>query len=320
MTPSVQPPAPGQRDEQRRVPELRSAGSARGGRVRHEIHALRSGQRRWEATFPGRCVRTFLGLQGVDRAMAIAAQAFTALIPLLILASAWSSVSGGDAVSDAIVRRFHLTGDAAQVVRELFARSGDGATGALSVLVLVFSGVSLTRRIQRMYLQAWRLAPVPGWRGSAGAALGLATLVVEIALMYFLRTLFGHLPLHAVLGWPLTLLASLALWTTIPWLLLDRRIPWRRLAPGGGLAAVCVAVYTVATTVYMPGLMESYSRRYGIFGVTLALVSWLLCISLIVVATTVVAAEFDRADERWARRLRARLQSDRSPSSADRAR
>jgi membrane protein len=53
--------------------------------------------------------------------------------------------------------------------------------------------------------------------------------------------------------------------------------------------------------------MESYSRRYGLFGVTLALVGWLLCVSLIVVVATIVAAEFDRAPEPWARRLRSRL-------------
>ena len=51
-------------------------------------------------------------------------------------------------------------------------------------------------------------------------------------------------------------------------------------------------------------MLESYSERYGLFGVTLALVGWLLAISFIVVAATVVAAELDRAPEPWARRLR----------------
>ena len=47
--------------------------------------------------------------------------------------------------------------------------------------------------------------------------------------------------------------------------------------------------------------MESNSERYGLFGVTLSLVGWLLCIAVIMVAATVVAAEFDRAPEHWAR-------------------
>jgi membrane protein len=259
-------------------------------------------RRQWGRTIPGRCIQGFLELQGIDRAMAIAAQAFTALIPLLIVASAWTSESGGNAVADAMIRRFRLTGESADTVRQLFAGSGPAVTSALGVVVLVFSGVSLTRRLQRMYLQAWRMAPTSGVRAQLSAAFGLGVLVLEISLLYFLRTLFGYLPLGAGLGWPLTVLAGVVLWTTVPWLLLDRRIAWRRLLPAGALAAGFVAIYTVATTIYMPDLLDQYRASYGLFGITLALVGWLLCVSIIVVATTVVAAELDRTQKDRARR------------------
>ena len=49
----------------------------------------------------------------------------------------------------------------------------------------------------------------------------------------------------------------------------------------------------------MPRLLETYSRRYGLFGVTLALVGWLLAIAFTVVAATTVATEFDRAPDPW---------------------
>lgn len=260
----------------------------------------------------GRCLGTFLDLQGIDRAMALAAQAFTALIPLLLLVS--TLAAGSDGVAAGLIRRFHLTGDGAQAVRVLFDGSGIGGTGALSVVLLVFSGVSLTRRLQRMYLQAWRLDPRPGLRGRLNAGLGLAAIVVEFGLLSLVRSLEAQLRGAGGLGWPLTFVAGFVLWTSIPWLLLDRRIPWRRLLPAGALTAVCVSVYGLATTIYMTALIESYSRRYGIFGVTLALVGWLLAMSLIVVATTVIAAEFDRAPEPWAGRLRRRLRLTASPS------
>jgi membrane protein len=77
--------------------------------------------------------------------------------------------------------------------------------------------------------------------------------------------------------------------------------------PTGALTAACAGVYALATTVYMPRLMATYSLRYGLFGVTLALIGWLLCIAFIFVGTTVLAAEFDRAPDRWATRLRDRL-------------
>jgi len=270
----------------------------------HRIGELRA---RVERTFVGRCIGEFVGLGGLDRAMAIAAQAFTALIPLLLLISAIAPTGSRNAVADAIVRRFRLTGEAADEVQVLFAPAEAGAVGVLSLVLLVFSGVSLTRRVQRMYLQAWRLPGRTGLRASLDAMAGLAVLVLEISLLYFARQLLGSAPLPSALGWPVSLLAGLALWTTVPWLLLDRRVPWRRLLPAGGLTAVGAAAYGIATTIYMPRLMESYSRRYGIFGITLALVSWLLCIALVLVAATVIATEFDRAPDAWARRLRVLL-------------
>jgi membrane protein len=132
-------------------------------------------------------------------------------------------------------------------------------------------------------------------------------MLLEVVLLYLVRSFFRGLPFNAALVLPLSALASLVLWTSIPWLLLDRRLQWRRLLPGGVLAGVAVALYGVATGVYMPRLMETYSDRYGLFGVTIALVGWLLCISVIVVSATVTAAELDRAGEGWAVWLRARL-------------
>jgi membrane protein len=189
----------------------------------------------------------------------------------------------------------------------VFANSGSGSVSLLSVLLLLFSGVSLTRRLQRMYQDAWRLAPLPGVRRSLNAASGLAALLVEISLLYLIGTLVRSLPFAWSFGFPLSAVAGLLLWTSVPYLLLDRRVPWRRLLPGGALVGLCSGLYGFATTLYMPRLMQTYNERYGLFGVTIALVSWLLCIALIVVAATVVAAEFDRSPERWAQRLRVRL-------------
>jgi len=242
--------------------------------------------------------------------MAVASQAFTALIPLLLLASALAPSSSRDLVARAIIHKFGLAGSSADAVEQLFASSGQGSVGVLSVVLLVFSGVSLTRRLQRLYLQAWRLEPRTGVRGSLNAALGLSALLVDIALFYVARSLIRALPFDWVLGGPIAVVASLVLWTSVPWLLLDRRLPWRRLLPGGLLAAAGSAVYGIATTIYMPRLITTYSSRYGLFGVTLALVGWLLCISLIVIVATVVAAEFDRAPEPWAQRLRVAVKVD----------
>ena len=259
---------------------------------------------------------SFVELQGIDRAMSIASQAFTAMIPLLILLSAALPTGSGNAVAESIVRRFELTGSAARSVRLVFDQSGSAGLGLGSLLLLIFSAVSLTRRLQRMYLQAYGLETRSGVRTSLNAALGLGALLVEISLLYMLGMLVRTLPFHWVLGGPASVLASIVVWTSVPWLLLDRQIAWRRLLPVGALAGTAAAVYGVATTVYMQRLITSYLQRYGLFGVTVALVGWLLCVAFIVVAATVVAAELDRAPEPWARRLRARLDAGGPTSPA----
>ena len=278
-----------------------------GEQGRRTLARLRALRTRLEGSFLGRCVASFVDLQGIDRAMSIASQAFTALIPLLIVVSAALPTGGGNTVADSIIRRFGLTGSAARSVELVFEQSGSSSLGLGSVLLLAFSGLSLTRRLQRLYLQVFRLPARPGIRGSIDAVLGLGALLVGIALLYHTRSLARALPFHWVLGMPVSVCAGIAIWTSMPWLLLNRRIPWQRLLPVGVLAGTAATLYSVATTVYMQRLMTSYSQRYGLFGVTVALVGWLLCIAFIVVATAVIAAELDRAPDTWARRLRARL-------------
>ena len=89
---------------------------------------------------PAAASGAFIALQGIDRAVVLASQAFTALIPLLLLVSALAPAGDRDVVSDGIIRRFRLTGDAADAVRQLFAHPGGSATGVFSVFLLVFSG------------------------------------------------------------------------------------------------------------------------------------------------------------------------------------
>lgn len=264
-------------------------------------------RQRVERSFPARCLTSFSSLGGLDRAMVIASQAFTTLIPLLIVSSTLLPIDHPEAVSDGVIRRLGLSGTAADVVKEVFGSADPGSVGVLSILLLVYSGVSFTRRMQRMYLHAWQVPTVQGIQGSTHAALGLLAMLLEVVLLSQLRGVVATLPFSWALTVVLSAVASMVLWTSIPWLLLGRRTEWRRLVPGGVLTGTAVTVYGAATTFYMPRLIEVYSDRYGLFGVTIALISWLLCISVIVVAVTAIATQLDRAPQSWAVKLRARL-------------
>ena len=252
-------------------------------------------------SFLGGCVRRFLTMNGIDRSLVLASQAFTALIPLLILVSTLLPAGSTHVVSQMIVRKFGLSGDSATAVRRLF-ETPEVATSSLSVfsaLLLVFSGISYTRRLQATYLAAWD-RPKPGRRGALSAALGLFALLAEVLALYTIQGLFVHLPFAWLLAVPLSAATGLLLWTSIPYLLMDRQVHWRRLLVGAGVTAIATALYGVATTVYMPSLVARYTSEFGLFGITIAIVGWLLAISVVLVASASIGAEFDRSRAHWA--------------------
>ena len=174
------------------------------------------------------------------------------------------------------------------------------------MLLLLFSGVSFTRRLQRMYRAAWDREKA-GVRSSMFAGLGLLVLVAEAAVLYAVRSLVRGLPLDWLLMIPLSAMAGLVLWTSIPWLLMNREVYWRRLIAAGALASTATTIYSVATAVYMPDLVDRYTAEFGLFGITIAIIGWLLVIAMVLVASSSIGAEFDSSPDPWAMSLKTRL-------------
>jgi uncharacterized membrane protein YvlD (DUF360 family) len=272
-------------------------------------------------SFLGRCTRRFILMEGFDRCIVLSSQAFTAMIPLLILVSTLAPADQEDLISDTIIRKFGLSGDSADAVEALF-NAPAAATSSLSVfsvLLLIYSGVSFTRRMGAMYRAAWEQEK-EGVRSGIFATLGLFVLIVEVVLAYAIRNIVSRFPLDWVWAIPITAVTGAVLWTSVPYLLLNRQVHWRRLAVGGAATAVGTALLTVATTIYMPPLVERYTNEFGLFGITMALIGWLLAASYILVLCTVFGAEFDASDGRWIRKLKARfglLDPDLEPVDPD---
>ena len=259
-------------------------------------------------SFPGRCAVRFIEMAGIDRSMVLASQAFTSLIPLLILVATWAPASEGDVVGDTLVSKFGLEGDAASAVQQLFhvPEAASSQVSAFSAFLLVISGTSFTRRFQRMYRAAYGQEKA-GVRSGVYSTLGLFVLLAEVFVLYGARALVQFLPLTWLFTLPITILTGTLLWTSIPYLLLNRQVHWRRLVAGGVLAAVATAAYSLATTIYMPDLIERYTEEFGLFGVTIALIGWLLVVAFILVGTASIASEFDASLSPWAVAMKARF-------------
>jgi len=238
------------------------------------------------------CVVRFLALQGIDRAVALAAQAFTALVPLMIVYSAVVQADGRD-FAGRIVTDFHLHGSAARAVRSAFAPAGEvaGQTSALGGLLLVVSALSFTRALQRLYQLTWDQRPL----GLSAAKWGLAWLVMVVTVVTFRPlVLYG---VHGFWRLVLSLAFAAAVWLITPYVLLGRRVGWRRLMPTALMTAVGITVLSISSALWLPRTIVSSAEQFGVIGVAFALLSWLVAVGVVLVG----AAACGRALEDWRR-------------------
>ena len=107
------------------------------------------------AQFGLACLRRFIAIEGTLQATVLAAQAFTSLIPFMVVASAFAP--GNSDLADAIVERFGLEGNSAKSVHQLFASAGEteSAVTWISIVILLLSALSFTRALQRLFQRAY---------------------------------------------------------------------------------------------------------------------------------------------------------------------
>ena len=234
-----------------------------------------------------RCLRRFLEIEGATQATVLGAQAFTSLIPFLVIASV--AAPGDSDLGDRIVERFDLDGASARSVQSLFADSTEveSAVTGVSVVILILATLSFTRAMQRMFQRAYGVQPAgisDVWRGFAWLAGFAAWIVLSSPLRESLKDTGG-----IVFAVAATSVTGFALWLWTPTVLLHTR-QWRRLVPGALVSGVLGALLGVASGIYVPILMEWSARKYGLIGVAFSLQSWMLVFAFVIVIGAVVGA------------------------------
>lgn len=231
----------------------------------------------------------------IDRSLALGAQAFGAVIPLLIVIE--TAQPGNESLADDLIDRFRLTGAAAETVRTAFTTPNDETTTtALSVLVLVVSALAFTRRLQRLYEESWSLSP-RGLRGTGWGVVWLGFLAVYMSLHPALDGLFDGLASTV-----LSLAGAFVFGMATPYLLLGRRKRWRALIAQAALTAFGLGALGVWTALYMPRAIGSSAASYGAIGVAFALLTWLWGMGIVLVC----AAVFGSPHMRWRELFRPR--------------
>jgi uncharacterized BrkB/YihY/UPF0761 family membrane protein len=243
--------------------------------------------------FALRVVNRFQRIAGFDRAVALAASALTALIPLAVVIGAVLSQIGGQDVSARIIDRYELTGGGADAVRDVFSPAGGTSTsvGVIGALLLLVAVLSFTRAVQRLFEQTWELVPL-SVRNTLNGLWWTIAFVAYVLVSGWIHAAVGRgrLELFAsLLVLPLT--ALFLVWSGS--VLSAKRIGRGDLLPFGVIASLLIAAYSVGATIYVPHLFSSYATRYGAIGAVFAMISTLFCVMLIIVGSAALGREVD---------------------------
>lgn len=249
-------------------------------------------ERRPLVAFLIRCSGIFQAIEGRDRVLMLAGQGFIALVPLLVVVASFTSAAGAGRVGDRIIERMGLTDSAAAAVNTLFAYppGASGTTSLFSISLLLFSLNGFARSVQRTFEGAWGL-PKMGIRGTASRTAGLLVLVGAGYLVAWVGERVEPLPVAgAVLAIAVQEGAIVGGWLIATSFMLSHRVPVRLLVAGALLSASMQLVVGWATAIYIPEIFARNAERYGVVGVSLALVTWLIAIAALIVAGAVVSA------------------------------
>jgi membrane protein len=225
-----------------------------------------------------------LELEIIDRSLVVGAQAFSALIPLVIVLSSLGA-RGGRSVATAVIDRFGLSGDGADAVRRTFAVPADDTTiTLLGGLVVVYSSLAFTRALQRTFELAWHLPR----RGMKGTGWGLLWVAFIAAYWTVIPVFDDDLP--SPLGTVAAFGASFLLWLITPYVLLARRVPWRALIVQAALSAIGMTVLGVGALIYAPRTISSSAAEFGAIGVAFVFLSLLWAAAFVLVTAAAIGS------------------------------
>jgi membrane protein len=257
------------------------------------------------ANWPGRILlrsaATVVRIELFDRSMTIAAQLFTSIFPVLIMLAVLVGRGGAENLADAV----NMPDASRTVLEQALAESSASAFGFVGGLVVLISATSLSRALTRAFASIWDL-PRPKsrlsslWRWIAV----VLTLALFLLTVRSLGRLVDEIPPRAFWGVLLSFALDVGLAVFVPWLLLSRQVPARRLVPGAVVFGLVMLVVRPATTLYLPHALQGSSDRYGTIGVAFTYLAWLYVVAFIVLAAAILGQVVATDEGSLGRRIR----------------
>jgi membrane protein len=287
--PAVPPAAPASDPPPRR-------GSARVSELRQSMIAATASLRsaavvpRVRKSIVGRAAARYVRIDGYDRALALATQAFVAIVPMFIVLVASLPAESREAFAAWLAHEGVLGPNAYSAVRPLTRPNRWTFGVVVGVVLLIVSVVGFARTLQRLYHAAWELPP-PGWRGLGPGLAGAAGVVAGAVVLLLSAPLLRAIGSAVLLTGLVQAVGAAAIWWAVLRLLLAGRVTWRALLPGAVITGVGQSLVMLVSGLVVPALVERESARYGLIGIAFVLVSWLVVLGILLVAASVTSAE-----------------------------
>ena len=95
-----------------------------------------------------------------------------------------------------------------------------------------------------------------------------------------------------------TVALGVVLWTITPYLLLGRRVRFRRLFPSALLTAIGMTGVAIWSVIWMPHTLASSAAQFGVIGIGFAMLTWFVAVAVVLVVATTGGATIS---DRWIR-------------------
>ncbi len=266
------------------------------------LHELaRSMREHWPGRIALGSLAGFARLDLFDRAMALAAQLFSSVLPLLIMLFVWVGQSTTERFADAV----SMPPVAQDVLEQALDESGGSAFGIVGAVFVLLSATSLSRALTRAMASIWQLSRpktqlTNAWRWLAVVMALVLAAVVARSLGRFTDPIPPRNAWTFVLTFGLDILVA----AFVPWLLLANRVPVRRLIPGGVVFALAMLVVRPASEAYLPRALEESADQYGSIGVAFTYLASLYVLSFVFLAAGIIGNVIAEDEGRLGRFIR----------------
>ncbi len=227
------------------------------------------------------------GLQRIeifDRSMAIAAQVFTSIFPVLIVTATWF----GD-TDHLFANSLGIPAGAADALSVALNDSSSSSFGVIGAIIVLASATSLSRALGRAFSTIWH---VPKPKYNVSSAWRWVAVVLALAITFVVlrqaKAWTNDLPppelwLVIVLG---ILYAGMAI--LIPFVLVMGHVSVRGLLPGALIFAIVMVAVRPFADIWLPHALQTSALRYGAIGVAFTYLAWFYLVSWIYLAAAVL--------------------------------